>query len=100
AVEDYSWLLQNGSAKGLLDMKQNIGLRVKKNMTILCGYDVSNVIDPKQLDKVMGFHGYAIMDHPFRVYRRAGDGSWPARHVPAQMQPSTRKLSRLLKSSC
>jgi len=72
AVEDYSWLLQNGSAKGLLEVEQNIGLRVRENMTILCGYDVSNVIDPKQLDKVMGFHGYAIMDHPFRVYRRAG----------------------------
>jgi len=56
-----------------LEVEQNIGLRVKENMTILCGYDVSNVIDPKQLDKVMGFHGYAIVDHPFRVYRRAGD---------------------------
>jgi len=73
AVEDYSWLLQNGTAKGLLEVEQDIGLRVKENMTILCGYDVSNVIDPKQLDKIMGFHGYAIVDHPFRVYRRAGD---------------------------
>src|SRR5207247_1244433 len=61
------------AAKGLLEVEQDIGLRVKENMTILCGYDVSNVIDPKQLDKIMGFHGYAIVDHPFRVYRRAGD---------------------------
>jgi hypothetical protein len=72
-VEDYSWLLQNGSAKGLLEVEQNIGLRVRENMTILCGYDVSKIIDPKQLDKLMGLHGYAIIDHPFRVYSRTSD---------------------------
>src|SRR5213080_5157170 len=27
AVEDYSWLLQNGFAKGLMELEQNIGRR-------------------------------------------------------------------------
>jgi hypothetical protein len=72
AVEDYSWFLQNGSAKGLMEMEQSIGPRAKENVTMLCGYKVSKVSDPKELEKLIGFHGYAILDQPFRVYRRGG----------------------------
>src|SRR2546426_649949 len=72
AVEDYSWFLQNGLAKGLMDLEQNIGRRVKENMTILCGYNVSKLTDPKHLETLIDFHGYAILDQPFRAYRRGG----------------------------
>jgi len=70
AVEDYSWFLQNGLTKGLMELEQNIGPIVKENMTILCGYDVSKLIDSKELERLMSFHGYAILDLPLRVYRR------------------------------
>ena len=70
AVEDYSWFLQNGSAKGLMELEQNIGPIVKENMTILCGYNVSKLTDSKELERLMSFHGYAILDLPLRVYRR------------------------------
>ena len=70
AVEDYSWLLQNGSVKGLMELEQSIGHRVKENMTILCGYNVSKLTDSKHLDTLIGFHSYAILDQPFRAYRR------------------------------
>ncbi|TMI08187.1 hypothetical protein E6H34_04935 [Candidatus Bathyarchaeota archaeon] len=70
AVEDYSWFLQNGLSKGLMDLEQSIGRRVKENMTILCGYNVSKLTDPKPLEMLLGFHGYAILDQPFRAYRR------------------------------
>jgi hypothetical protein len=72
AVEDYSWFLQNGLARGLMDLEQNIGPRVKENMTILCGYNVSKLVDPKELERLMGFHGSAILDVPLRIYKRAG----------------------------
>jgi hypothetical protein len=72
AVEDYSWFLQNGLAKGLVELEQNLGRRVKENMTILCGYKVSKLTDPKLLETLIGFHGYAILDQPFRAYRRGG----------------------------
>jgi len=72
AVEDYSWFLQNGLAKGLMELEQSIGRRVKENMTILCGYNVSKLNDPKHLETLIGFHGYAILDQPFRAYRRGG----------------------------
>ena len=71
AVEDYSWLLENGSAKGLMELEQSIGHRVKENMTLLCGYNVSKLTDSKHLDTLIGFHSYAILDQPFRAYRRA-----------------------------
>jgi len=70
AVEDYSWLLQNGMAKGLMDLEQSFGRKVKENMTILCGYNVSKLPDTKPLETLIGFHGYAILDQPFRAYRR------------------------------
>ena len=70
AVEDYSWLLQNGSAKGLMELEQSIGPKMKENMTILCGYNVSKPLDPKGLERLMSFHSYAILDLPFRVYKR------------------------------
>src|SRR6266567_6009125 len=70
AVEDYSWLLQNGLAKGLMDLEQSFGRRVKENMTILCGYNVSKLADTKPLETLIGFHGYALLDRPFRAYRR------------------------------
>ncbi len=72
AVEDYSWFLQNGLDKGLMELEQSIGRRVKENMTILCGYNVSKLNDPKHLETLIGFHGYAILDQPFRAYRRSG----------------------------
>jgi hypothetical protein len=72
AVEDYSWFVQNGLAKGLMELEQNIGPRVKENMTILCGYNISKLTDPKALETLIGFHGYAILDQPFRAYRRGG----------------------------
>ncbi len=72
AVEDYSWFLQNGLAKGLMELEQNIGRRVKENMIILCGYNVSKLNEPKELERLMDFHSYAILDQPFRVYRRGG----------------------------
>ncbi len=72
AVEDYSWLLQNGLARGLMDLEQNIGRRVKENMIILCGYNVSKLNEPKELERLMDFHSYAILDQPFRVFRRGG----------------------------
>src|SRR6266699_239370 len=72
AVEDYSWLLQNGLAKGLMELEQNIGRRVKENMIILCGYNVSKLNEPKELERLMDFHSYAILDQPFRVFRRGG----------------------------
>ena len=72
AVEDYSWFLQNGLAKGLMELEQNIGRRVKENMIILCGYNVSKLNEPKELERLMDFHSYAILDQPFRVYRRSG----------------------------
>src|SRR6266705_2221831 len=72
AVEDYSWLLQNGFAKGLMELEQNIGRRVKENMTILCGYNIAKLTDAKKLETLLDFHGYAILDQPFRVYRRGG----------------------------
>src|SRR5207302_9358231 len=50
AVEDYSWLLQNGMAKGLMDLEQSFGRKVKENMTILCGYNVSKLPDTKPLE--------------------------------------------------
>ena len=70
AVEDYSWFLQNGLAKGLMELEQNIGRRVKENMIILCGYNVSKLSDSKELERLIDFHSYAILDRPFRVYRR------------------------------
>src|SRR5213594_675484 len=72
AVEDYSWLLQNRLAKGLMELEQKIGRRVKENMTILCGYNIAKLADAKKLETVLDFHGYAILDQPFRVYRRGG----------------------------
>ncbi len=72
AVEDYSLFLQNGLAKGLMELERNIGRRVKENMTILCGYNTAKLIDAKKLETLLDFHGYAILDQPFRVYRRGG----------------------------
>ena len=72
AVEDYSWFFQNGLAKGLMELEQSFGRRVKENMTILCGYNVSKLTDPKHLETLIDFHGYAILDQPFRAYRRGG----------------------------
>ena len=72
AVEDYSLFLQNGLAKGLMELERNIGRRVKENMTILCGYNIAKLIDAKKLETLLDFHGYAILDQPFRVYRRGG----------------------------
>jgi hypothetical protein len=70
AVDDYSWFLRNGLAKGIMELEQDIGRRVKENMIILCGYNVSKLGDAKELERLMDFHGYAILDQPFRVYRR------------------------------
>jgi hypothetical protein len=77
AVEDYSWFLQNGLAKGLMELEQSIGRRVRENMIILCGYNVSKLNDPKELERLVDFHGYAILDSPFRVYRRSGPAKLP-----------------------
>ena len=69
AVDDYSWFLQNGSARALLELERGFGTRAKGNMTMLCGYN-SSKIDPKLLEKLIDFHDCAIIDQPFRVYKR------------------------------
>src|SRR2546428_3978235 len=72
AVEDYSWFLQNGLAKGLMELEKRIGRRVKEKRKILCGYNVWKLNDPKNLEILIVFHGNAILNQPFRAYIRGG----------------------------
>jgi hypothetical protein len=70
AIEDMCWFFENDSVHEAMKWEQEIGIGLKNNVTVLCGYRVS-ALDQSWIRKVVALHSYVVLDSPFRVYRKS-----------------------------
>jgi hypothetical protein len=72
AGEDAMWCVRNGFASHILGIEKSMGRYLQDNMSVLCGYNISNVsngdIDREYINTLVATHGHVILDDPFTVY--------------------------------
>jgi hypothetical protein len=77
--EDVTWWPRNGFARHYMDFEKAIGRCPHDDLSVLCGYNISEYNDEKiddnnngTIDAMIATHGYVILDEPFIVYRAPG----------------------------
>jgi len=75
AGEDAMWWFRNGFASYILGIEKSMGRYLQENMSVLCGYNISNGssenIDNEDINSLIAAHSYVIIDEPFIVYTSA-----------------------------
>jgi hypothetical protein len=78
ASEDVTWWLRNGFAPHYLGFEKKIGRCPQDNLSVLCGYDISEHHDEKidnndgTIEAMIATHGYVILGEPFKLYVAPG----------------------------
>jgi hypothetical protein len=75
ASEDVTWWPRNGFAPHYLVFEKKIGRSPQDNLSVLCGYDISEHHDEKidnnddgTIEAMIATHGYVILEEPLTVY--------------------------------
>jgi hypothetical protein len=78
AVEDVVWWVRNGFTGYYLDFEKSMGRYLQGGLSVLCGYNFSNVsneiIDSKNIKTMIAAHDYVILDESLAVYRSPNVG--------------------------
>jgi hypothetical protein len=73
AIDDAMWWFRNGFAGYILGFEKSMGRYLQNNLSVLCGYNISNVsnghTDRESINTLISAHGYVILDEPFSLYR-------------------------------
>jgi hypothetical protein len=73
ASEDVTWWVRNGFAdhycKGF---EESIGSSLQDDLSVLCGYNISDYNNNATVNRMIATHGYVILDEPSIVYRAPG----------------------------
>lgn len=68
AFEDGTWWLRNGLADDYVRFEGSLGKHLQNNLSILCGYDVSN-LNELYIEAIIASHIYVILDGPMIIYK-------------------------------
>jgi hypothetical protein len=75
ASEDVTWWVRNGFADHYCrGFEESIGRYLQDNLSVLCGYNISECGNNGTINAMIAAHGYVILDEPFIVYRAPGVG--------------------------
>src|SRR6187200_3274946 len=83
ASDDVTWWPRNGFARHYMGFEKTIGRCPHDDLSVLCGYNISEYNDEKidddddnnnngTIDAMIATHGYVILDEPFKVYGAPG----------------------------
>lgn len=71
AIEDLSWFIGNGHEHEIIKFEEEVGERLKGEVTLLCAYNANAIADKEEpLRKLLAAHSYVILETPLRVYRK------------------------------
>ena len=75
ATEDAMWWLRNSFTGYYLGFEKSMGKYLQDSVSVLCGYNISNVtnenIDNKKIKTMIAAHDYVILDESFVMFRAA-----------------------------
>ena len=78
ATEDAMWWVRNGFTGYYMDFEKSMGKYLQNSMSVLCGYDISNVsyenIDTTNIKTMIAAHDHVILDESFVMSRAANMG--------------------------
>ena len=75
ASEDVTWWMRNGfDDHYCIGFEESIGRYLQDNLSVLCGYNISEYSNNGTINTMIAAHGYVILDEPFIVYRAPGVG--------------------------
>jgi predicted transcriptional regulator YheO len=75
ASEDVTWWVRNGFAdhycKGF---EESMGRSLQDDLSVLCGYNISDYSNNGTINRMIATHGYVILDETSILYRAPGAG--------------------------
>ena len=75
ADEDAMWWVRNGFVSQILGIEKSMVRYLQDNMSVLCGYNISNVsnghFDRESISTLISAHGYVILDESSVMFRAA-----------------------------
>jgi hypothetical protein len=75
ASEDVIWWVRNGFADHYcIGFEKLIGCSLQDNLSVLCGYNISDYSSNGTINTMIATHGYVILDETSIVYRAPGVG--------------------------
>ena len=66
--EDGTWWLRYGLDDDYVRFEESLGKHIQKNLSILCGYDISN-FNELYIGGIIASHIYVILDEPMIIYK-------------------------------
>jgi hypothetical protein len=67
------WWVRNGFVSHILGIEKSLGRYLQDNMSVLCGYNISNVsnghIDRESISTLISAHDHVILDESFVIFR-------------------------------
>ena len=78
ATEDAMWWVRNGFTGYYMGFEKSMGRYLQDSMSVLCGYNISNVsnesFDSKNIKTMIAAHDHVILDESFVMFRAANMG--------------------------
>ena len=78
ATEDAMWWVRNGFTGYYLGFEKSMGTYLQEDVSVLCGYNISNVSnennDSKNIKTMIAAHDHVILDESFVMFRAANIG--------------------------
>jgi hypothetical protein len=73
ASEDATWWLRNGFADHYsIGFEESVGRSLQDDLSVLCGYNISEYSNNGTINTMIANHGYVILDETSIVYRAPG----------------------------
>jgi hypothetical protein len=75
ASEDVTWWMRNGFADHYcIGFEKSIGSSLQDDLSVLCGYNISDCSNNRAINRMIATYGYVILDETYIVYRAPGAG--------------------------
>jgi hypothetical protein len=68
--EHEHWFLKNNLKDELLSIEQAMDAYIHENISVLCPYDVSDMLDEHLLKTIINSHTYVIIDDLPQIYKK------------------------------
>jgi hypothetical protein len=72
ASKDTAWWRRKGLADLHVSLEKSLGRCVQQNLSIVCGYNISEGEGNGTISTSISAHGYVILNDPFILYRAPG----------------------------
>lgn len=69
-VEECNYWMEKGFVNENLLFEKEIGIQLQYNLSLICGYDTTQITDQKYLGQITQCHEYVILDTPYEVYKK------------------------------